>query len=87
MIGKRALDDPRNSLVYHFVRLVVELKASYFVSPTNGATVRATISFPSDIYETPKISPGKRKCPSHGWSATRASSTIADKWPLLKSKG
>jgi DNA (cytosine-5)-methyltransferase 1 len=31
MIGKRALDDPRNSLVHHFVRLVVELKASYFV--------------------------------------------------------
>jgi DNA (cytosine-5)-methyltransferase 1 len=31
MIGKRALDDPRNSLVYHFVRLVIELKASYFV--------------------------------------------------------
>ncbi|MGC9998344.1 MAG: DNA cytosine methyltransferase [Terriglobia bacterium] len=31
MIGKRALDDPRNSLVYHFVRLVVELSASYFV--------------------------------------------------------
>jgi DNA (cytosine-5)-methyltransferase 1 len=41
MIGKRALDDPGNSLVgnslvgnslvHHFVRLVVELKASYFV--------------------------------------------------------
>ncbi|MGH9575589.1 MAG: DNA cytosine methyltransferase [Candidatus Acidiferrales bacterium] len=31
MIGKRAFDDPRNSLVYHFVRLVVELRASYFV--------------------------------------------------------
>ena len=31
LIGKRALDDPRNSLVYHFVRLVTELKASYFV--------------------------------------------------------
>ncbi|HLJ90302.1 MAG TPA: DNA cytosine methyltransferase [Candidatus Angelobacter sp.] len=31
MIGKRALDDPRNSLVYHFVRLVAELEASYFV--------------------------------------------------------
>jgi DNA (cytosine-5)-methyltransferase 1 len=31
MIGHRALDDPRNSLVYHFVRLVTELKASYFV--------------------------------------------------------
>ena len=31
MIGKRVLDDPRNSLVYHFVRLVADLKASYFV--------------------------------------------------------
>jgi len=31
MIGKRAFDDPRNSLVKHFVRLVVELEASYFV--------------------------------------------------------
>ncbi len=31
MIGKRAFDDPRNQLVYHFVRLVVELKAKYFV--------------------------------------------------------
>ena len=31
MIGKRVLNDPRNSLLHHFVRLVVELKASYFV--------------------------------------------------------
>lgn len=31
MIGKRALDDQRNSLVFHFVRLVIDLKASYFV--------------------------------------------------------
>lgn len=31
MIGKRALDDPRNSLVHHFVRLVVDLRASHFV--------------------------------------------------------
>ena len=31
VIGKRALDDPRNSLMRHFVRLVVDLKASYFV--------------------------------------------------------
>lgn len=31
MIGKRALDDPRNQLVHHFVRIVVELKANYFV--------------------------------------------------------
>lgn len=31
MIGKRALEDLRNSLVHYFVRLVLELKASYFV--------------------------------------------------------
>lgn len=31
LIGKRALDDPRNSLVHHFVRLVRELKPKYFV--------------------------------------------------------
>jgi DNA (cytosine-5)-methyltransferase 1 len=31
MIGKRALDDPRNQLVQHFVRLVRELDASYFL--------------------------------------------------------
>jgi DNA (cytosine-5)-methyltransferase 1 len=31
LIGKRALDDPRNSLVYHFVRLVADLRAKYFV--------------------------------------------------------
>jgi DNA (cytosine-5)-methyltransferase 1 len=31
MMGHRALDDPRNSLVREFVRIVTELKASYFV--------------------------------------------------------
>lgn len=31
LIGKRVLDDPRNALVYHFVRLVIDLKARYFV--------------------------------------------------------
>ena len=31
MIGKRALDDPRNRLVYHFVRIVSELKPKYFI--------------------------------------------------------
>ncbi|MBW4632499.1 MAG: DNA cytosine methyltransferase [Iphinoe sp. HA4291-MV1] len=31
MIGKRALDDPRNVLVFHFLRLVLELKPKYFV--------------------------------------------------------
>ncbi len=31
MMGKRALDDPRNQLVFHFVRLVNELQPRYFV--------------------------------------------------------
>ena len=31
MIGKRALDDPRNQLVRHFLRLVVEIEPSVFV--------------------------------------------------------
>ena len=31
MIGKRALDDPRNSLVFHYVRLVRELQPKYCV--------------------------------------------------------
>ncbi len=31
LIGKRALDDPRNRLVFHFVRLVSELKPQFFV--------------------------------------------------------
>ena len=40
MIGKRALDDPRNTLVHHFVRLVVELGAKYFVfENVRGLTV------------------------------------------------
>jgi DNA (cytosine-5)-methyltransferase 1 len=50
MIGKRALDDPRNSLVYHFVRLVVELKASYFVfENVRGLTVGAHRKFLEEI--------------------------------------
>lgn len=31
LIGKRCLSDPRNSLVFHFMRLVVELQPKYFV--------------------------------------------------------
>ncbi len=40
LIGHRALDDPRNSLVREFVRLVSELDASYFVfENVKGLTV------------------------------------------------
>ncbi|MBD2138303.1 DNA cytosine methyltransferase [Anabaena sp. FACHB-1237] len=31
LIGKRCFDDPRNSLVFHFIRLVLELQPKYFV--------------------------------------------------------
>lgn len=31
LIGKRAFDDPRNQLVFHYVRIVTELKPKYFV--------------------------------------------------------
>lgn len=40
MIGKRILDDPRNHLVYHFVRLVTELQPKFFVfENVKGLTV------------------------------------------------
>ncbi len=40
MIGKRALDDPRNQLVRHFLRLVIELNPSVFVlENVRGLTV------------------------------------------------
>jgi len=40
MIGQRVLDDPRNSLVRDFVRIVCELDASYFVfENVKGLTV------------------------------------------------
>lgn len=40
LIGKRALDDDRNQLVYHYVRLVTELKPKYFVfENVKGLTV------------------------------------------------
>ena len=31
LIGKRVLDDPRNSLIFHFARLVLELQPKFFV--------------------------------------------------------
>jgi DNA (cytosine-5)-methyltransferase 1 len=50
MIGKRALDDPRNSLVHHFVHLVVDLKASYFVfENVRGLTIGAHRKFLEEI--------------------------------------
>ena len=52
MIGKRALDDPRNRLVYHFVRIVSELKPKYFVfENVRGLTVGEHKKFLDEIIE------------------------------------
>ncbi len=52
MMGKRALDDPRNSLVYHFVRLVKELDATCFVfENVKGLTVGAHRKFLDEVVE------------------------------------
>lgn len=50
MIGKRALDDPRNSLVHQFVRLVTELRPKYFVfENVPGLTVGQHRSFLAEL--------------------------------------
>jgi DNA (cytosine-5)-methyltransferase 1 len=50
MIGKRALDDPRNALVDHFVRLVLDLKAHYFVfENVRGLTVGSHKKFLEEL--------------------------------------
>jgi len=52
MIGKRAIDDPRNSLVNHFVRLVVDLRANYFVfENVRGLTIGEHKNFLREIIE------------------------------------
>ncbi|MDW9478916.1 DNA (cytosine-5-)-methyltransferase [Sinorhizobium meliloti] len=52
MIGKRSMDDPRNSLVRHFMRIVVELEADYFVfENVKGLTVGKHKAFLDEIIE------------------------------------
>lgn len=52
LIGKRALDDSRNQLVYHFVRVVMELKPKYFVfENVKGLTVGKHRQFLKEIIE------------------------------------
>ena len=53
----------------------------------NGANVRATISFPPEIYEILEDIARQKKV-SLAWVVRDASERyIADKWPLFKSKG
>jgi DNA (cytosine-5)-methyltransferase 1 len=52
MIGKRALDDTRNQLVYHFVRVVLELSPKYFVfENVKGLTLGKHRQFLQEIIE------------------------------------
>lgn len=53
LIGQRALDDDRNALVREFVRIVVELDASYFVfENVKGLTVGKHRQFLEELIET-----------------------------------
>ena len=53
MIGKRIFDDPRNSLVGDFVRIVCELDADYFVfENVKGLTVGEHRKFLEQLIET-----------------------------------
>lgn len=50
MIGKRAIDDPRNSLVTHYVRLIREVSPKYFVfENVKGLTVGKHRQFLEEI--------------------------------------
>jgi len=52
MIGKRVLDDPRNSLVRDFVRIVSELDSDYFVfENVKGLTVGSHKKFLEELIE------------------------------------
>ena len=52
MMGKRALDDPRNSLVFHFLRLILELQPKYFVfENVPGLTVGEHRKFLLEVIE------------------------------------
>ena len=55
LIGHRALDDPRNSLMQHFVRLVIQLNPRFFIMENvKGLTVgphRAILSEVINAFE------------------------------------
>lgn len=52
MIGKRALDDPRNQLIFHYVRIVRELRPKYCVfENVKGLTVGKHKQFLAELIE------------------------------------
>ncbi|MGJ5673328.1 MAG: DNA cytosine methyltransferase [Nostochopsis sp.] len=57
LIGKRFIDDPRNSLVFHFIRLVLDLQPKYFVfENVKGMTIGKHKEFISKIIREFEIS-------------------------------
>lgn len=53
LIGKRALDDPRNQLVFHYVRLVQELQPKYCVfENVKGLTLGAHSKFLQELIDS-----------------------------------
>jgi DNA (cytosine-5)-methyltransferase 1 len=52
LMGKRAFDDPRNELISHFMRLVVELNPKYFVMENvKGLTIGDQKQFIGEVIE------------------------------------
>ena len=52
LMGKRAFDDPRNQLISHFMRLVKELNAKYFVMENvKGLTIGNHQHFVNEVIE------------------------------------
>lgn len=72
MIGKRVLDDPRNSLVRDFVRIVTELDADYFVfENVKGLTVGSHRKFLEELIEAFEVRGYNVRLP---WSVLNAAS-------------
>ena len=71
LIGQRALDDPRNSLVREFVRIVEELDASYFVfENVKGLTVGKHKRFLEEIIEAFELLGYRVRMPWHVLNAS-----------------
>jgi predicted DNA-binding protein len=66
---------------------VKKRKAKSMKPESSAASVRATITFPPEVYETLEVI-AKEKKVSLAWVVRDAAEKyIADKWPLLKGQG
>ncbi len=66
LIGHRAMDDPRNSLVGEFVRIVSELEARYFVfENVRGLTLGPHRQFLEEVIEAFRVAGYRVRVPWH----------------------